>query len=230
MKKSQLKKFIREAIREIQLNEALPIQCCNPDTNQPTMYSVPSVTQGCDSLGLTTPPCGGLPDEIAPDLGAEFNPVDTGPKPPSGGSGDTLSNFASHKKTCAKQAGMPETFVNQDASTFISAMENGHATQGCSFLYNRLQMHQDQLATGMYIGTNHPAPGTPMGPLWQTQKQSKVDFLKCIIEKICVAGPKPVGTYGVGPKPVPSKGGPRPPRPPRPKRPSRRKFRDIERR
>tara|TARA_B100002019_G_scaffold205618_1_gene178373 strand:+ start:585 stop:1268 length:684 start_codon:yes stop_codon:yes gene_type:complete len=227
MKKSQLKKFIREAIREIQLNEALPIQCCNPDTNQPTMYSVPSAAQGCDSLGLTTPPCGGPSDEIAPDLGADaLSPADTGPKPPSGDSGDNLqlSNFASHKKTCATQAGMPGTFVNQDASTFISAMETGHATQGCSFLYNRLQMHQDQLATGMYIGTNHPAPGTPMGPLWQAQKQSKVDFLQCIIGKICVAGPKPPGSYGVGPKPVPSKGGPRPPRP------SRRKFRDIERR
>ena len=49
-------------------------------------------------------------------------------------------------------------------------------------------MHQDQLATGMYVGTNHPAPGTPMGPLWQAQKQSKVDFLQCIIGKICVAG------------------------------------------
>lgn len=88
--------------------------------------------------------------------------------------------------SCAQNAGMPNSFVgNMTNSAFFQNMDNGFRRFGCRFFVAVRQKHQDMIDSGMAVNGNHPAPGTPMGPLWIAQKQSKIDYLNCMLNGPC---------------------------------------------
>ena len=86
---------------------------------------------------------------------------------------------------CAASADLTGNWAGPNGpGQFLINMQNGYSQFGCPFFNARLVVHQGHLSTGIYIGQNHPT-GTPMGPAWIQQKQSKVDWLNCIIASCC---------------------------------------------
>lgn len=167
MKKFDYRKWVTE---QRQLNEGFPIQCCVNGVN--TNLSVPNASDGCDSLGYTDPPCASINNPVEPN-----DVKDTGN---NGGSNACELSFDS----CAQTHDLAGNFVNNDPSAFLTRMENRYNTKGCPHLQKIRDRHQDHLNTGIYIGANHPN-GTQMGPKWIAQKQSKVNFLNCILNGPC---------------------------------------------
>lgn len=102
--------------------------------------------------------------------------------------------------TCATNASMVQQWAGAAGpSNFLTNMENGFNQFGCRFLQARLANHQDQLANNIFFGPNNPQGYPNPGPLWVAQKQSKVDFLQCIISECCNSGPIGTGPVSVGP-------------------------------
>jgi len=177
MKNSELKeikKLIRETIENNMgtnlLNEGFPIQCCSGATLG--NYTVNNANDGCDSLGLTDPPCQTIQqpdDELEPDDGD------------NGGTTTTTDpcDFTVGGN-CASNAGLPNSFVNNNPSTFLANMQTRYTDKGCPHLQKILDRHQGHLNTGIHAPT-----GKTMGPNWIVQKQSKVDFLQCILDGPC---------------------------------------------
>ena len=184
MKKTDLRQLIRETILESEyLNEAYPIQCCNAQ-GQLGNYTVPSASDTCADIQLTSPPCTGIVDPVDLEPIDDFddnddNPTSTTPCDQSFG-------------TCATQHDLQGNFVNNNPTNFINNMETKYNTGGCITLEKIRDRHQRHLNTGIYVGQNHPQ-GKQMGPKWITQKTSKVNFLNCII-----SGPCCVNTTGGG--------------------------------
>ena len=87
--------------------------------------------------------------------------------------------------SCAQGAGMPNSFVgNMVNSVFFQNMSSGYNQFGCNFFNTVRTKHQNMINTGIAINANHPT-GTQMGPLWIAQKQSKVDYLTCMLNGPC---------------------------------------------
>jgi len=174
MSKFEYKKWVTE--QKYGLNEGFPIQCCVNGTL--TNLSVTNANDGCDSLGHTDPPCASINNPVNPD-----DVKDDGNGNGNGnGSADTPCELSFD--SCATQADLQGNFVNNDPSTFLTRMENRYSTKGCPHLVKIRDRHQGHLNTGIYVGANHPN-GKQMGPKWITQKQSKVDFLNCILNGPC---------------------------------------------
>ena len=192
---NKLKKIILEEYNKISnnmINEGFPIQCCNAQGN-PQMYTVPSANQGCSSLGLTDPPCTGI--VVGPDQPFED------PDDPIGDDGTTNSACSFDlNSSCAVTHDLVNRFVNNNPTNFLNNMEDGYTTNGCSFLVNRIQNHQNQINNNLFFGPNNPQGAVP-GPNWINQKQSKVDFLNCVYQACCTSpvggGPGGKGDTGV---------------------------------
>jgi len=164
-----------------------PGHCCDNGVCIPVSFA--SASDGCSVLGLVE--CldnGGCPSEV-------IEPVlddDTGgdiliDKPTITGCELELTLGGN----CAQMAGMPNSFVgNMTNAPFFQNMSNGYNQFGCSFFNAVRTKHQNMINSGIVINSNHPAPGTQMGPLWIAQKQSKVQYLTCMLSgPCCVTGP-----------------------------------------
>jgi len=87
--------------------------------------------------------------------------------------------------SCAQAAGMPNSFVgNMVNSVFFQNMSSGYNQFGCSFFNAVKTKHEGMISTGIAVNANHPN-GIQMGPLWIAQKQSKVDYLICMLNGPC---------------------------------------------
>jgi hypothetical protein len=88
---------------------------------------------------------------------------------------------------CATLHDLQGRFVNNMPNNFLANMYNGYNNNGCPFLHNRLQHHSDMINSNpqTFYGPNNPQGYVNPGPLWVNQKQSKVDFLQCIIAACC---------------------------------------------
>jgi hypothetical protein len=82
--------------------------------------------------------------------------------------------------------GLPGLFVNGNPTNFINNMYNKYSNKGCEpdgskFLLKVLNKHEDHMSSGM----GGPQGNKQMGPKWKDQKQSKIDFLKQVIQDCC---------------------------------------------
>jgi|TARA_R110002012_G_scaffold26763_7_gene86666 hypothetical protein len=94
---------------------------------------------------------------------------------------------------CATSASMVQQWAGAAGpSNFLANMESGFNQFGCQFLQARLTNHQDQMTNMIFFGPNNPQGYPNPGPLWVAQKQSKIDFLQCIITACCNTGTGPV--------------------------------------
>ena len=90
---------------------------------------------------------------------------------------------------CANSVSLDQKFVNNNPSNFLNNMWNRFSgTGGCSFLLQRLARHQDHMDSGMA----GPQGNKPMGPKWEIQKQGKIDWYGCIMQK-CGCDPNSAG-------------------------------------
>jgi len=94
--------------------------------------------------------------------------------------------------TCAGNANMVQNWAGPAGpGNFLQNMDNGFQQFGCQFLQNRLINHQTQMTNMVFTGPNNPQGYANPGPLWVAQKQSKIDWLQCIITSCCTGGNTP---------------------------------------
>tara|TARA_Y100000593_G_scaffold42086_1_gene80652 strand:- start:191 stop:1027 length:837 start_codon:yes stop_codon:yes gene_type:complete len=269
MNLKQLKKYIKESLKKIQLNEGLTILCCEEDPSgpgnpTPVYITVPNMMSCTDpfvvnSFGVFSDPidgaCGVSVDPTGDDPVEPWDPWvhthDTGSGDPTGedpmmscddcdggypismmlpydpagcpppmiatGTGDPCAGQldpcteAFAPGGCATTHQLTTRFVNNNPTNFINNMENGYTTRGCPFLQNRYNRHLGMINSNpqTFYGPNNPQGYVNPGPLWVNQKQSKVDFLACVIAACCTGGGTPPTTGGGTPQALvrPTRGG-----------------------